>query len=734
MSESRDKRKKGLGRVANKQYRSNKRKRVLSLVYLLIAYIFIASIVIVEIMPETYSITVGEAATSTIVAIGDVEDFERTKAEREKAEAAVADVYVIDQTTTNQLQQFFKTKIFEGFSTASQYGYTVRGGKENNDGYIVQYDTLMLEKYGAEELAFLSDSKENALTKTKKIVAVLDSNPQDVELLKNWFIPVIERYLSTGINDNGLAEAKTTLANEIIECDVIENGTLKTILSEVVQDKLTANVVFDQAATENAKKQASKNVETVLVLKGTAIVTQNEIVTQNQYDMLDALGMLEEGKISYPLLIGSGVLVLALCLIMGWYVDCFEKKLSVQPKKILLLCLFAVLDIVVSLIFKSGGWTMMMNAALGTILIAILFNEQLALIVNTALSVVIAMLVSGEAGMFTTEAVALMISSYVGGTCAIYACRNVRVASRAKMLLPGMIGGAVSMCVMFVVLWLAGKSVPVCFTAAFYSLAGGVVAALFSTGSISIWENVFNLSTQSKLLELSNSGSDLLRRMSIEIPGTYQHSATVAEMAENAAKDIGANAMLARTASLYHDVGKLRTPECFTENQTNESVNFHSTLAPEESARLIFQHITDGVQIAKANKLPNEVIDVIIQHHGTSAVMYFYNKAKNANPNTKIDDFRYPGPNPQTKEAGIILLADCIEASVRALDEKNNDTIKAQIEKMFKARMDDGELDECELTLRDINTLKNSFLQTLTAVYHTRIKYDNGVNEEKKDG
>ena len=143
---------------------------------------------------------------------------------------------------------------------------------------------------------------------------------------------------------------------------------------------------------------------------------------------------------------------------------------------------------------------------------------------------------------------------------------------------------------------------------------------------------------------------------------------------------------------------------------------------------MIFSHITEGVQIAKANKLPREIIDIIKEHHGTSAVMYFYNKAREIDPETKISDFRYPGPNPQTKVAGIIMLADCIEASVRSMDEKTHDSIKAQIERMFKARMDDGELDDCELTLRDINVLKHSFLNTLTAVYHTRIKY-----QENKD-
>ncbi|MBR2861080.1 MAG: HDIG domain-containing protein [Clostridia bacterium] len=735
MSEKRG-RKKGLGHSVNKQYRTNKRKQFISLIYLVIAYIIVAGIIVFEIMPKTYSITVGEAAQETIVAIGDVEDTVRTEEARQKARDAVAPVYLEDKDKTDQIRNFFATA-FANIKEAAQYGYGIRDGKENSGGYIVQYDSVKREELSKNELSFLADSPdmsvEGAKNKAQKIVAVLDSNPDDVEKLKNWFNQKLEAYLKDGVSENNIGEIKSGFAAEIIGVteDVTVNQSLKNIIAELVQDKLTVNSAFDEAATENAKEQAAKSVEAVFVKKGTAIVTQNEIVTQNQFDMLEKLGMLKEGMPSLPLLIGSAILILVLSLVIAWYTNAFEKKLVVQPKRILLLCLLIVIGILIALVFKSGGWVMMMNSAVSTILIAVLFGEQLALIVNTALSVIIAMLVSNESGLFTTEAIALMISSYIGGTGAIYVSKNVRVASRIKMLLPGVASGIIGMCVTFVVLWIAGTNVPICITSALFSLAGGIVAALFSAGSISIWESMFNLSTQSKLLELCNSSSELLRKMSIEIPGTYQHCSAVAEMAENGAKDIGANAMLARAASLYHDIGKMRNPECYTENQNSDSFGYHSTLTPEESTQDILSHITEGVRIAKANKLPNEIIDVIVQHHGTSAVMYFYNKAKANNPDVNIDDFRYAGPNPQTKEAGIIMLADCIEASVRSMDEKNTETISAQIEKMFKLRMDDGELDECELTLKDINTLKQSFLQTLLAMYHTRIKYDNAGDKNE---
>ena len=284
---------------------------------------------------------------------------------------------------------------------------------------------------------------------------------------------------------------------------------------------------------------------------------------------------------------------------------------------------------------------------------------------------------------------------------------------------------------MFLVLVIAGKNIENAAISSMYSLAGGVIAALLSTGSVSIWENTFKILTPAKLFELSNAS--LVRQISAEIPGTYQHSLIVSEMAEAAATKIGANAALARTASLYHDIGKLRTPECFTENQTEESKNFHNTITPLESTQMIFSHLSDGVQIAKANKLPKEIIDVIVQHHGTSLVAYFYNKAREADPSIDSERFRYPGPKPQTKEAGIILLADCIEASVRSLDNKEPDAIRAQIEKMVSARLADGELDECDLSMKDIKNIKESFLVTLSATHHERIKYQGQEKNEHRN-
>ncbi len=715
------------GDSAIKQYKKRKKRNVLSLFLTILTFAFVSAMVILEIIPDTYSIEVGEAAKETIYSIAETEDTEATEREREKARASVADIYVINEGVSNTLANYFENTVFKGFSTVASYGYGVRGENEDDGGYQIAYDTLKVSSFAEKELSFLKDSPNDKSVEAK-VKQIMDADPAEVKALKEWFMPRFKATLSSGITDEELENTKAELSDSVMAYGDVADTELKSILAETLNKKLESNSVLDEEATNKARDNAANGVATVYIAKGTEIVTKDEIVTQAQYDMLNKMGMLKEGGIPIRLLAGSVGLVLLLTLAAAWYILLFEKKTWHRPRKVLLLCLLSIADILISLVFKSAGWEMMMNTAMCVSLIAIFYDEQLALVMNTVLSVLLAMIVSGKDDLFGMDAIALMISAYTGGTAAVYVCKFVRVAARVKMLLPGATAGVVSMFSNFIVLSLAGKSTDYCIVSALYSLAGGIVAALFSTGSLAIWESIFNLLTPSKLLELSNT--ELLRKMSVEVPGTYQHSATVAELAENAAKDIGANALFARTASLYHDIGKIRVPECYTENQTAESKNFHSALSPRESTDMIFSHISEGVQIAKENKLPKEIINVIRQHHGTSAVMYFYNKAKSADPDTNIEDFRYAGPNPQTKEAAIILLADCVEASVRSMDDKSAEAVQAQIERMFKARMEDGELDDCELSLKDISMIKNSFASTLAAIYHTRIKYDNGRKKQ----
>jgi len=729
MAQKRD-RKKNLGKEVRKKYRAQKRNSAISAFFVLLTCVAVVAMVWLEIIPDKYSVSVGEISQERIVATGEATDPEKTRLSRQEAMDAVADIYAIDRDKSGQIKDAFTSNVFSTLFEVAQRGELIRPGSV--DGYVDQYNPTDIG-FGKEKLSFIKDSKY--MTKEDKVISVLNSSKEDIENLQAWFNKELDTVLNRGIKESVLTDARKELAQKVRDTSATQNGDLRTILADAIEDSetlLIANSFFDEASTNAAKEKAAVEVQPVKINRDEVIVDVGETITEDDIAILTELHLLEESGFAYPFVVGSVGLVIVLLFVAACYIWVFDKKMVTQPKKVFLLCILILVNIIIALLLKSATWEKMMNAAIGTILIAMLFDEHLALVINTVMSVILVLFISDESGVFTIDAMPIMISSLTGGMAAIYTCKSVKVSSnRTKMLIPGFVSGLVAMVTSFAVMWIAGSGITTCVTTALYGLAGGVIAALFSAASLSFWESMFGLLTQSKLLELSNSSSDLLRKISIEIPGTYQHSTTVAEMAENGAKDIGANPMLAKVGALYHDIGKLRCPECYTENQTAESKNFHNALTPMESAKMIFSHITEGVQIAKANKLPREIIDIIKEHHGTSSVMYFYNKARELDRNVKLEDFCYPGPSPQTKVAGIIMLADCIEASVRSLDEKTHDSIKAQIEKMFKARMDAGELDNCELTLKDINVLKNSFLNTLTAVYHTRIKYDNGQEKKK---
>lgn len=258
--------------------------------------------------------------------------------------------------------------------------------------------------------------------------------------------------------------------------------------------------------------------------------------------------------------------------------------------------------------------------------------------------------------------------------------------------------------------------------------------ALLIVALLPLLESLFHVMTDMTLMEYMDPNNELLRRLSTEAPGTYQHSLVVGNLAENAARVIGANGLLCRVATLYHDIGKLFNPQYFTENQT-AAFNIHQLLTPLESAQVIVSHVPEGEILAKKYRLPSSFIDIIKQHHGTTLVYYFYCKQlQNAAQKEKVEDkhFRYPGPKPHTREAALIMLADTIEAASRCLEEINETTLTEMVEKLVTEKIEDGQLDECQLTFEELGKVKKSFIRTLAVGSHLRIKYPQKPSEENK--
>jgi putative nucleotidyltransferase with HDIG domain len=265
-------------------------------------------------------------------------------------------------------------------------------------------------------------------------------------------------------------------------------------------------------------------------------------------------------------------------------------------------------------------------------------------------------------------------------------------------------------------------------------MAAGAVnaglAVVLAIGSFAVLGSLFGIMTVFQLLELANPSSRLLRRLLLETPGTYHHSVMVGNLAERAAETIGADPLLARVGAYYHDIGKMKNPLAFIENQAG-AANIHDDLDPETSARIIAGHIRDGIDLGYEFGLPVQIIGFIPQHHGTSVMSYFYGKALRelgvSGEAAERDLYRYPGPKPQSREAAILMLSDGVEASVRSLDEKDEASIRGMVNRIVDARVEDGQLDEADLTLRNLAQIKEAFVQQLLGMYHTRIQYPDNV-------
>ncbi|MCX7823753.1 MAG: HDIG domain-containing protein [Syntrophobacterales bacterium] len=266
------------------------------------------------------------------------------------------------------------------------------------------------------------------------------------------------------------------------------------------------------------------------------------------------------------------------------------------------------------------------------------------------------------------------------------------------------------------------------------SLISGLFSGVLASGFIPLVEHLFNYTTDMRLMELASINHPLLRELMIQAPGTYHHSLIVGTMAEAAANSIGANGLLAKVAAYYHDIGKIKKPLYFIENQFS-SENRHEKLAPSMSSLILISHVKDGVELAKQYKLGQQIIDIIQQHHGTNLISYFYNKALELRSKTKqskkgiepppvnIEDYRYPGPKPQTKEAGLVMLADIAEAACRSLSNPTPARIQGMVSKIINQAFTDGQLDNCELTLKDLHQIAKHFYQILAAIHHKRIEY-----------
>ena len=437
--------------------------------------------------------------------------------------------------------------------------------------------------------------------------------------------------------------------------------------------------------------------------------------------MLEALGKVDNDPTN--MILGCALMMLALMVAVGLYMYRYELDIARRPRTLLLLGILYVLVVGLALFFRIFNPYFVPTATgLGLLLITLLVRPRLAIFSTILLSVPVALIAGvSDNSLFNAVTFTVLLTAFVSGPVAVTVLRHRQ--QRTAALLAGVLVGVTNFLCVIAVGMINGAVSSDTALNGLCAAGSGLCAAILCIGVQPILEWIFNLTTSAKLLELSNPNQPLLRRMLLEAPGSYHHSIIVANLAETAASAIGANGLLARVGAYYHDVGKLKRPMYFKENQMAGD-NPHDRTDPRVSAAILTAHTRDGYQMGLKARLPEPILDIIRQHHGDSPMVFFYDKAvKLYGDKVDIAAFRYEGPRPRSREAAVVMLADTIEAAARALPDPDPEKIDALIHKLVRAKMTDGQLDESALTFADLERICRAFQSVLSGVFHERIEY-----------
>ncbi len=523
---------------------------------------------------------------------------------------------------------------------------------------------------------------------------------------------------------NASLEVRGFVATDILHIELSLYQTLPPrlappvhrMVTTVLDQFLTPTLTPDVAATQKRQQAAVAHLKpvTVTLLPGTVIVRRGQVVTPAILEELRAVGSPAQTA-DWGQRTGSVLFALIVITLVLWYLRSFYRDVTANHKLMVLLDAIILATVLVARLMVPGHVLLpyFFPAAAGSVLAALLISSE----VGVSLAVVLAMLVGWVVGG-SFELTCFYLLTGVTGALAVRHLRRLN-----DFILAGLYVAVAAAGVIAAFQLLAGTYDGTSLrNYAAASLANGFVTGALAFGGFVVLGNAFGVTTTLHLLELGHPDQRLLRRLMAEAPGTYNHSLVVASMVERAAGDIDSNGLLARVMALYHDIGKITNPLCFIENQM-AGANIHDDLRPEESAEIIRSHVTHGATLVKQAHLPAIIGDAVLQHHGTMTMPYFFHRALEQDANADAQVYRYPGPLPQTKECGLLMLADGCEAAVRGSTVRSPQTIHETVNRIIDERVAGGQLSECQLTLRDLEAARAAFVAVLNGIYHPRIEY-----------
>ena len=491
-----------------------------------------------------------------------------------------------------------------------------------------------------------------------------------------------------------------------------EIDNLDAFERDLINYFLIPNYIYDEAKTKSAinEKVSQINDQYIEIKAGTLIAKTGEILTERKIDILDKLGIYNY-KMSIFIITLNIIFLLVISSIFNVVTTRFYSKDVLEKKKYKAVML---LMIVTLLVFRIVPNSMIYLVPIDTMLLLLMFivRPRFSIFLTVMLISYLLPITDYDLKYFTIQSIAILATGFL----------SKNIGTRSSVIAIG-----IQLAIMKILLYLILSffSMEESFGVALNTIklfVSGLFSGMFAIALLPYFERTFNILTVFRLIELADLSQPLLRKLSIEAPGTFQHSMMVATLSENAVIEIGGDPIFTRVACYYHDIGKTKRPQYYVENQS-DGKNLHNNISPFMSKMIILAHTKEGAEMGKKYKIPKEIRDIMFEHQGTTLLAYFYNKAKEIDPNVQEEEFRYSGPRPQTKESAVILLADSIEAAVRSLDVKDPIKVEEMVRKIVNAKIADNQLSDANITFKEIEIIINSFLKTFGAIYHERIKY-----------
>ncbi len=660
----------------------------------------------ISISPKRYNLYVGMVPDQTISANKDVIDEVTTKINRDAAASAVPPTF--------HHQEGITQTVIANLEAAHAEMVSVRQFAQTLPDYSGR------RTYSKDELLTAHSMMDLIVLKDFQMVTLLNAANEQFDEMYAALVPAVRNTMQ----GNVIQGQESSAINSIMQLVGYKTNVslLQNVVLPVLQEIIEPNMVVDSEATETARQAAWEQVEPVVFKQGQNIVVRGEgRIRENQMAMLNSLGLLDDNTIDYPMYLGAAMMVAGILTL------CFLALRSITPhvvkeiKLIILVYMVILIAMAFSLLAKEIQLIYLSPMILPFMLLTGTLGAIPALIAGTASTALCALMIAGT-GSASIDWVNLLSIGVFSGALSVLVLKNKY--QRFYVLLTGALAAVASFLMLLALGLLTSMNLQSAIVKGLWSLVGAGISTVLCLAIQPALESAFNLPTPTRLLDLTNPNQPLLRRLLLEAPGTYHHSIIIANLAEACAEAIGANPLLARAGAYFHDIGKLKRPLYFKENQIGTG-NVHDNTDPQVSAAIITSHVREGVAMAKQYRLPQEIQQIIAEHHGNSIVAFFYHKAVKESANELVDDgeFRYDGVPPRTAEGALVMLCDTIEAAIRTLNNPSQKEIIDFIDSLIQKKIQSGQLVNAPLTLSNLQTISDTCAMVLHGVFHERIEY-----------